>query len=64
MTIITLIVYLVVVGVLLYLLNVLIPMDGKIKTVINVLVGLAVFLWVLEVLGVVGPFPIGNLRLH
>jgi hypothetical protein len=45
------IVVLVIAGVLLYLLNVLIPMDGRFKTVINVLVGLFLFLYVLQVLG-------------
>lgn len=49
---ISLLVVLVVVGVLLYLLNALVPLDPKIKTVINVIVGLCVFLWVLQIFGV------------
>lgn len=45
-------VVLVIAGVLLYLLNSLIPMDARFKMVINVLVGLFLFLYVLSVLGV------------
>jgi len=52
MPIIQLLVILVVVGVVLWLVNTLIPMDQKIKTVINVLVLLLVLLWLLEVFGV------------
>jgi hypothetical protein len=52
MPIITIIVVLVVVGVILWLVNTQIPMDNRIKTIINVLVGLALFLWVLQLLGV------------
>ena len=43
---------LVIVGVILYLLNNLVPLDPKIKMVINVLVCLFLFLYVLDVLGV------------
>ena len=46
-----LIVTLIIVGVLLYLLNTLIPMDARIKTIINVIVILAVCLWLLEGFG-------------
>ena len=49
---ITILVTLIVAGVLLYLLNYLIPMDAKFKMVINVLVGLFLFLYVLNVLGI------------
>lgn len=49
---IEILVALIIAGVLLYLLNVLVPMDARIKTVINVLVGLFLFLYVLHVLGI------------
>lgn len=49
---ISVLVVLVIAGVVLYLLNVLVPMDGRFKTAINVLVGLFLFLWILQVLGV------------
>lgn len=44
---------LVVAGVLLYLVNNLIPMDGKVKLVINCLVGLMLLWWVLGLFGLV-----------
>jgi len=50
MSLVTILVVLVIAGVLLYLLNVLIPMDAKFKTVINVLVALVLFLWVVGLL--------------
>ncbi|MGJ0510251.1 MAG: Thivi_2564 family membrane protein [Methylocystis sp.] len=50
MSIITILIVLVIAGVLLYLLNVLIPLDPKIRTVINVLVGLVLFLWIVGLL--------------
>lgn len=54
---ISLLIVLVIVGVALYLLNTLVPMDGRIKTVINVVVLLAVFLYVLQAFGFIGSFP-------
>lgn len=51
---IQLIVALIVVGVLLYLVNNLIPMDAKIKQIINIVVLIAVVLWLLSVFGVLG----------
>ncbi len=52
MSLISLVVVLIVIGVLLYIVNTLIPMDRKIKTIINVVVVIAVCLWVLDVFGV------------
>lgn len=49
---VSLLVTLVVVGVLLYLLNALVPLDGKIRLVINVLVCLFLFLYLLDFFGV------------
>lgn len=44
---------LVIVGFILYVLNTLIPMDGKIKTIINAIVLLAVFFYVLQLFGII-----------
>lgn len=55
-------VVLVVVGVCLYLLNTLVPMDPKIKTVINVVVCLAVFLYVLSAFGIISTTSFPSLR--
>lgn len=49
---ITLLVTLIIVGVLLYLVNTMIPMDGKIKTIINVVVVIATALFVLQSFGI------------
>ena len=51
MSLISLVVVLIVVGVLLWLVNTYIPMDGKIKNIINVVVVIAVVLWLLNVFG-------------
>ena len=54
MPLVTLVVYLVIVGVLLWLINNYIPMDGKIKQIINVVVVVVVVVWLLRVFGVMG----------
>lgn len=54
MSLISLVVTLMVVGVLLWLINTYIPMDGKIKQIINVVVVIAVVLWLLSAFGVLG----------
>lgn len=46
---------LIVVGVLLWIVNNYIPMDGKIKNILNIVVVIAVVLWLLSVFGVLGP---------
>lgn len=48
------IVVLIVVGVLLWLVNNYIPMDGKIKNILNVVVVILVVLWLLQALGLLG----------
>ena len=61
MSAISLIVMLIIIGVLLYLVNTLIPMDAKIKTIINVVVVIIVLLWLLQVFGAVIPdYQIGH----
>jgi hypothetical protein len=55
MPLVTLVMYLVIVGVLLWLVNTYIPMDGKIKQIINALVVVVVVVWLLQVFGVMAP---------
>jgi hypothetical protein len=45
---------LIVVGVLLWLVNNYIPMDGKIKSILNGVVVIVVVLWLLNVFGLLG----------
>ena len=59
MTLIGLIVVLCIVGVLLWLINTYIPMQQPIKTIINVVVGIVVVLWLLNVFGLLGATGIG-----
>jgi hypothetical protein len=51
MSLVTIVVSLIVVGVLLWLINTYIPMDGKIKKILNIVV-VVVVLWLLNVFGV------------
>jgi hypothetical protein len=55
MPLISLIVTLVVVGVILWLINNYLPIDGTIKKILNVVVVIVVILWLLTVFGVLGP---------
>ena len=54
MPLINLVIVLIVVGVLLGLVNHYIPMDGKIKQILNVVVVIAVVVWLLNVFGILG----------
>jgi hypothetical protein len=54
MSLLTIVITLVVVGVLLWLVNTYIPMDRKIKKVLNIVVMVVVVLWLLNVFGVWG----------
>jgi hypothetical protein len=60
MSIIAVLVVLIVVGVLLWLVNSYIPMDGKIKKILNVVVVVIVVLWLLSAFGVFGS--LGNIH--
>lgn len=48
---ISVIIALVVVGVIIYLINKYLPMDGKIKSILNVVVVIAVILWLMRTFG-------------
>lgn len=52
MPLITILIVIIVAGVLLWLVNSLIPMDGKIKNIFNIVVVLVVIVWLLKVFGV------------
>jgi hypothetical protein len=54
MSLLGLIITLVVVGVLLWLLNNYVPMDGKIKRILNAVVVIVVVVWLLQAFGVLG----------
>jgi len=52
MPILNIVIILIVVGVLLWLVNTYIPMDRKIKSILNVVVVIVVVIWLLQVFGV------------
>jgi hypothetical protein len=51
MPLLQLVIILIVIGVLLWLMNTYIPMDAKIKTIINILVVIVVILWLCSLFG-------------
>jgi len=53
-SLVTLIVVLCVVGVILWLINTYLPMDQKIKTILNIVVVIVVILWLLSAFGLLG----------
>jgi hypothetical protein len=61
MPLINLVVVLLVVGVLLWLVNTYIPMDRKIKNILNIVVVIVVVLWLLQAFGVLGS--LDNIRI-
>jgi hypothetical protein len=52
---------LIVVGFLLWLVNRFIPMAGSIKTILNLVVVIAVVVWLLNLFGIISHFPNFNL---
>jgi len=52
MSLLTILIVLIVAGVLLWLVNNYIPMDRKIKTILNVVVVVIVIVWLLKVFGI------------
>ncbi len=65
MSLISLVVVLIVVGVLLWLVNQYIPMDDTIKRIINIVVIVAVVLWLLQAFGLLDSLSevhVGRLR--
>ncbi|MDO9373894.1 MAG: Thivi_2564 family membrane protein [Bacteroidota bacterium] len=54
MSILTVLVVLIVAGIILYLINTYIPMDGKIKSILNIVVVILIIIWLLKVFGIIG----------
>lgn len=54
MSLVSLVLALIVIGILLWAINTYVPMDGKIKNIINIVVVLVVVIWLLQVFGVIG----------
>jgi hypothetical protein len=52
MSLLTILLILIIAGILLWLVNTYIPMDSKIKTILNVVVVVVVIVWVLKVFGI------------
>ena len=61
MTLVSLIIVLVVVGLLMYLINAFIPLDPTIKRILNIAVVIFLIIWLIQSLGLLGP--LGNLRI-
>lgn len=61
MSLLNVVIILIVVGVLLWLVNSYIPMDGKIKSILNAVVVIAVVIWLLQAFGVLGS--LGGMRI-
>ena len=61
MPLINIVIALIVVGVLLWLVNNYIPMDGKIKQILNAVVVIAVVIWLLQAFGLIGS--LSNIRI-
>ena len=51
---ISILVTLVIIGLLLWLVNNYIPMDSKIKSILNVIIVIAVVIWLLQAFGLIG----------
>lgn len=54
MPLLTVLIVLVVAGVVLWLINTYIPMDRKIKSILNVVAVILVIIWLLQVFGILG----------
>ena len=52
MSLLTIVMVIVVVGILLWAVNSFIPMDGKIKNILNIVVVIALVLWLLKAFGI------------
>lgn len=54
MSLLTILLVLIVVGVILWLVNTYIPMDRKIKSILNAVVVIVVVIWLLQAFGLLG----------
>jgi hypothetical protein len=62
MSLVSIVIVLIVVGVLLWLINTYIPMDGKIKRILNAVVIIVVVVWLLQAFGLIGS--LDNIRIN
>ena len=62
MPLINVIIVLVIVGVLLYIVETLLPIDATIKRIIHIIIILAVCIWLLQAFGIIGS--LGSFRLR
>lgn len=62
MSLLTILLILVIAGVALWLVNTFIPMDKKIKSILNIVVVILIVLWLLQAFGLIGS--VRNLRLN
>lgn len=60
MSLISLIITIVVVGILLWAINSFIPMEGRVKSILNVVVIIVLVLWLLQGFGIIGS--VGNIH--
>ena len=60
MPILTILIVLIIVGVVLYLINNYIPMDRKIKSILNIVVVICVIIWLLKAFGLLNS--LGNVK--
>ncbi len=60
MPLLTIVIVLIVVGVLLYLINNYIPMDSKIKSILNIVVVIVLIIWLLKAFGLLSS--LGNVK--
>jgi hypothetical protein len=61
MSLVSLLLTLIVVGVLLWLVNTYIPMDGKIKNILNIVVVIVLVMWLLRAFGLMDS--LSNIRI-
>ncbi len=61
MPLVTILIVLIIVGVFLWLINSYIPMDGKIKSILNAVVVIVLVIWLLRVFGLLDS--ISNVRI-
>lgn len=57
MTLVSIVVVLVVIGLVMWLINTYIPMAAGIKSVLNIVVFIVVVVWLLQCLGLIGNIP-------
>jgi hypothetical protein len=55
MPLVHIVIVLVIAGVIMWLINAFIPMEGRIKSLLNIVVVIALIIWVLQAFGMLGP---------